>query len=145
MLRRRLMMMLGQEEEEMEDWKLLKEVTIETDTNRIDIENLNCSEIFALCSLKADASSTPTYLLNKAWGTYDPYIQGIATPTTYYKQDMIRAFAKNGYGMMVSTMSANNFYKHSHDDKFSEIQSFSVVASNNANFVSGSEIAIFGR
>ena len=145
MLRRRLMMLLGQEEEEMADWKLLKEVTIETNTNRIDIENLNCSEIFALCSLKADASSKPTYLLNKAWGTYDPYIQGITTPTSYYEKDMIRAFAKNGYGMMVSRKSANSFYNHSHNDAFSEIQSFSVVASNDANFVSGSEIVIFGR
>ena len=145
MLRRRLMMLLGQEEEEMADWKLLKEVTIETDTNRIDIENLNCSELLVLCELKADVSCTPTYLLNTGWSTSDPYILGAATPTDYYKQDIIRAFAKNGYGMMDSRLNAINSFKYKKGTKFSEIQSFSVVASNNANFVSGSKIAIFGR
>lgn len=83
MSRRRIMLMSGQEVEEMKEWRLITKRTISEETSRIDITTdddgkpFSCSELIIAVNLKADKDGvTPAYLLSGKWTSAYPYING---------------------------------------------------------------------
>lgn len=86
MNRRRIMLMSGQEVEEMKEWRLITKRTISEETSRIDITTdddgkpFSCNELMIAVKLKADKDGVvPTYLLNGKWTSLYPYIDGKKT------------------------------------------------------------------
>lgn len=147
MNRRRMMLMNGQEVEEMKEWRLIAKRTISEETSRIDITTdddgkpFSCNELMIAVNLKADKEGvTPTYLLNGKWTSAYPYIDGKKLSASWFDNYVIKACITSGIQMQEYIQ--NNISKWTTAIE-TAITSYSIVAQN-GNFASGA-IYIIGR
>lgn len=147
MNRRRIMLMNGQEVEEVKEWRLIAKRTISEETSRIDITTdddgkpFSCNELMIAVNLKADKEGvTPTYLLNGKWTSAYPYIDGKKLSASWFDNYVIKARITSGIQMQ--EYIPNNVSKWTTAIE-TAITSYSIVAQN-GNFASGA-IYIIGR
>lgn len=147
MERRRIMLMNGQEIEEMKEWRLITKRTISEETSRIDITTdddgkpFSCSELIIAVNLKADKDGvTPTYLLSGKWTSAYPYINGKKLSASWFDNYVIKARITSGIQMQECI--PNNVSKWTTAIE-TAITSYSIVAQN-GNFASGT-VYIIGR
>lgn len=147
MNRRRIMLMNGQEDDEMKEWRLITKRTISEETSRIDITTdddgkpFSCSELIIAVNLKADKDGvTPTYLLSGKWTSAYPYINGKKLSASWFDNYVIKARITSGIQMQECI--PNNVSKWTTAIE-TAITSYSIVAQN-GNFASGT-VYIIGR
>lgn len=147
MNRRRIMLMNGQEVEEMKEWRLITKRTISEETSRIDITTdddgkpFSCSELIIAVNLKADKDEViPTYLLSGKWTSAYPYINGKKLSASWFDNYVIKARITSGIQMQECI--PNNVSKWTTAIE-TAITSYSIVAQN-GNFASGT-VYIIGR
>lgn len=147
MNRRRIMLMNGQEDDEVKEWRLITKRTISEETSRIDITTdddgkpFSCNELIIAVNLKADKDGvTPTYLLNRKWTSSYPYIDGKKLPVSWFDSYVIKACITSGIQMQ--EYIPNNVSKWTTAIE-PAITSYSIVAQN-GNFASGT-VYIIGR
>ena len=146
-MNRRRMMLQGQEEDEMKEWRLITKRTISEETSRIDITTdddgkpFSCNELMIAVNLKADKDgATPTYLLNGKWTSLYPYIDGKKLSASWFDAYVIKACITSGIQMQECI--PNNISKWATAIE-TAITSYSIVAQN-GNFAQGT-IYIIGR
>ena len=147
MSRRRIMLMSGQEVEEMKEWRLITKRTISEGTSRIDITTdddrkpFSCSELMIAVNLKADKDGvTPAYLLSGKWTSAYPYINGKKLSASWFDNYVIKARITSGIQMQECI--PNNVSKWTTAIE-TAITSYSIAAQN-GNFASGT-VYIIGR
>lgn len=147
MNRRRIMLMNGQEDDEMKEWRLITKRTISEETSRIDITTdddgkpFSCNELIIAVNLKADKDGvTPTYLLSGKWTSAYPYINGKKLSASWFDNYVIKARITSGIQMQECI--PNNVSKWTTAIE-TAITSYSIVAQN-GNFASGT-VYIIGR
>lgn len=140
-------------------WKIIRDLTISENADRVDINKDNDGNTFALHEIHvfsytqsyADSSEAYTFLLNGFWIAGDPYFnsgfKSTASSSNYYAENHFIATMQNGFAnifqpwkvAIVGTKSGGDVY--SFGDKYQTIESVSFVG----KFIAGCRFILVGR
>lgn len=140
-------------------WKIIRDLTISENADRVDINKDNDGNTFALHEIHvfsytqsyADSSETYTFLLNGFWALGDPYFysgfKSTASSDNYYAENHFIATMQNGFanifqpwkiGILGTKLGGDVF---SFGDKYQTIESVSFVG----KFITGCRFILVGR
>ena len=140
-------------------WKIIRDLTISENADRVDIDKDNDGNTFALHEIHvfsytqsyADTSEVYTFLLNGFWLAGDPYfssgIKSSASSSDYYAENHFIATMQNGFANIFQPWKAGIIgMKQSGDvysfgDKYQTIESVSFVG----KFIAGCRFILVGR
>ena len=140
-------------------WKIIRDLTISENADRVDINQDNDGNTFALHEIHvfsytqsyADASEAYTFLLNGFWNAGDPYFnsgfKSTASSSNYYAENHFIATMQNGFAnifqpwkaAIIGTKPGGDVY--SFGDKYQAIESVSFVG----KFIAGCRFILVGR
>ena len=140
-------------------WKIIRDLTISENADRVDINKDNDGNTFALHEIHvfsytqsyADSSEAYTFLLNGFWNAGDPYFssgfKSTASSSDYYAENHFIATMQNGFAnifqpwkmYIVGTTKSGDVY--SFGDKYQTIESVSFVG----KFIAGCRFILVGR
>ena len=140
-------------------WKIIRDLTISENADRVDINKDNDGNTFALHEIHvfsytksyADASEAYTFLLNGFWNAYDPYFnsgfKSTASSSNYYAENHFIATMQNGFANIfqpwkagiIGTKPGGDVY--SFGDRYQTIESVSFVG----KFIAGCRFILVGR
>ena len=140
-------------------WKIIRDLTITENADRVDINKDNDGNTFALHEIHvfsytqsyADSSEAYTFLLNGFWNVGDPYFysgfKSTASSSDYYAKNHFIATMQNGFANIFQPWKAyivgtnNNRDVFSFGDKYQTIESVSFVG----KFIAGCRFILVGR
>ena len=140
-------------------WKIIRDLTITENADRVDINKDNDGNTFALHEIHvfsytqsyADSSEAYTFLLNGFWNVGDPYFysgfKSTASSSDYYAKNHFIATMQNGFANIFQPWKAyivgtnNNGDVFSFGDKYQTIESVSFVG----KFIAGCRFILVGR
>ena len=140
-------------------WKIIRDLTITENADRVDINKDNDGNTFALHEIHvfsytqsyADSSEAYTFLLNGFWAAGDPYFnsgfKSTASSSDYYAENHFIATMQNGFAnifqpwkaAIIGTKPGGDVY--SFGDKYQTIESVSFVG----KFIAGCRFILVGR
>ena len=140
-------------------WKIIRDLTISENADRVDINKDNDGNTFALHEIHvfsytqsyADSSEAYTFLLNGFWAAGDPYFnsgfKSTASSSDYYAENHFIATMQNGFAnifqpwkaAIIGTKPGGDVY--SFGDKYQTIESVSFVG----KFIAGCRFILVGR
>ena len=140
-------------------WKIIRDLTISENADRVDINKDNDGNTFALHEIHVfsytqsyvDASEAYTFLLNGFWNAGDPYFnsgfKSTASSSNYYAENHFIATMQNGFANIfqpwkagiIGTKPGGDVY--SFGDKYQTIESVSFVG----KFIAGCRFILVGR
>ena len=140
-------------------WKIIRDLTISENADRVDVNKDNDGNTFALHEIHvfsytqsyADASEAYTFLLNGFWNAGDPYFnsgfKSTASSSNYYAENHFIATMQNGFANIfqpwkagiIGTKPGGDVY--SFGDKYQTIESVSFVG----KFIAGCRFILVGR
>ena len=140
-------------------WKIIRDLTISENADRVDINKDNDGNTFALHEIHvfsytqsyADSSEAYTFLLNGFWNAGDPYfnsgIKSTASSSDYFAENHFIATMQNGFANIfqpwkagiIGTKPGGDVY--SFGDKYQTIESVSFVG----KFIAGCRFILVGR
>lgn len=140
-------------------WKIIRDLTITENADRVDINKDNDGNTFALHEIHvfsytqsyADSSEAYTFLLNGFWVAGDPYFnsgfKSTASSSDYYAENHFIVTMQNGFAnifqpwkaAIISTKPGGDVY--SFGDKYQTIESVSFVG----KFIAGCRFILVGR
>ena len=140
-------------------WKIIRDLTISENADRVDINKDNDGNTFALHEIHvfsytqsyADSSEAYTFLLNGFWNAGDPYFnsgfKSTASSSNYYAENHFIATMQNGFAnifqpwkaALIGTKPGGDVY--SFGDKYQTIESVSFVG----KFIAGCRFILVGR
>ena len=140
-------------------WKIIRDLTISENADRVDINKDNDGNTFALHEIHvfsytqsyADSSEAYTFLLNGFWAAGDPYFnsgfKSTASSSDYYAENHFIATMQNGFANIFQPWkayivgAAKNGDVYSFGDKYQTIESVSFVG----KFIAGCRFILVGR
>ena len=140
-------------------WKIIRDLTITENADRVDINKDNDGNTFALHEIHvfsytqsyADSSEAYTFLLNGFWNAGDPYfssgIKSTASSSDYFAENHFIATMQNGFANIfqpwkvgvIGMKQGGDIY--SFGDKYQTIESVSFVG----KFIAGCRFILVGR
>ena len=140
-------------------WKIIRDLTISENADRVDINKDNDGNTFALHEIHVfsytqtytDSSEAYTFLLNGFWLAGDPYfnsgIKSTASSSDYYAENHFIATMQNGFANILQPWkvgiigSKQGGDVYSFGDKYQTIESVSFVG----KFIAGCRFILVGR
>ena len=140
-------------------WKIIRDLTISENADRVDINQDNDGNTFALHEIHvfsytqsyADSSGAYTFLLNGFWNVGDPYFnsgfKSTASSSDYYAENHFIATMQNGFANIFQPWKASisgtkpGGDVYSFGDKYQTIESVSFVG----KFIAGCRFILVGR
>lgn len=140
-------------------WKIIRDLTITENTDRVDINIDDAGEVFSLHEIQVfaytrshgDTAESFTFLMNGYWGTGDPYFssgfKSTKSSDNYYAYNHFIATMQNGIANVFQpwkqyiTNQQTGGDVFSIGDKYQAIESVSFVG----KFIAGCRFVLFGR
>lgn len=140
-------------------WKIIRDITITENADRVDINTDDAGEAFSLHEIQVfsytksyrDTEESFTFLMNGYWGKTDPYFQSgfksTASSDNYYVENHFIATMQNGIADVFQPWkqyiinSSSGGDKYSIGDKYQAIESVSFVG----KFIAGCRFVLVGR
>lgn len=140
-------------------WKIIRDLTITENTDRVDINIDDAGEVFSLHEIQVfaytrshgDTAESFTFLMNGYWGTGDPYFssgfKSTKSSDNYYAYNHFIATMQNGIAnvfqpwkqYITNLQTGGDVF--SIGDKYQAIESVSFVG----KFIAGCRFVLFGR